>query len=156
MIRNKFSFPMSGEIKTFGYVGEIINYTKKQQLFDEKTWKLLVEQFKIKADVCNDWRGEFWGKMMRGACLTYRVSKDEKLYKVIVNTVLDMLSTQEETGSFSTYPLEVEFNDWDLWGRKYVMLGFLYFLEICKSNALKRRIIVALKKLILKKMCKYV
>ena len=146
MISNKFSFPMSGEIKTFGYVGEIINHTKKQQLFDEKTWELLVNQFKIKSDKKNDWRGEFWGKMMRGACLTYRASKDEELYKVILNTVLDMLTAQEENGRFSTYPLEVEFNDWDLWCRKYIMLGFLYFIEICKSNALKRKIIVALKK----------
>ncbi len=146
MISNKYYFPVSGEIKTLGYIGEIINYTKKQQLFDEDTWKLLVNQFKIKSDKRNDWRGEFWGKMMRGACLTYKASKDEELYKVILNTVHDMLSTQEENGRFSTYPLEVEFNDWDLWGRKYVMLGFLYFLEICKSKALKRKIIVALKK----------
>ena len=68
------------------------------------------------------------------------------MYNVLAATVKEMISVQEKSGRLSTYPMEIEFNGWDMWCRKYVMLGMLYFLPICKSKDLERRIIVSLKK----------
>lgn len=77
---------------------------------------------------------------MRGACFTYQVTKDQKLYAVLTETVQDMMSVQDGEGRISTYSKEVEFNGWDIWGRKYIMLGFQYFYEICTNEALKAQI----------------
>ena len=33
------------------------------------------------------WRGEYWGKMMRGACITYKYTQSSKLYGILENTV---------------------------------------------------------------------
>ena len=44
----------------------------------------------------------------------------------------------------STYNVENEFNDWDLWCRKYVMLGILYFVDICKEEDIKTKLIDSL------------
>ena len=139
------NFPEAGEIKTRGYAGKLIAYTIEKQYADESTWRLLVDQFRFHYDVDSGWLGEFWGKMMRGACLTFRATNDARLYDKIEKTINDMLSVKEKSGRISSYPIEKEFLGWDMWSRKYVMLGFIYFLDICKSDRLKEEIITALK-----------
>ena len=145
MKKNRLEFARPGEIRVGGYCGRMINFTVDNQLMDVETWALLVEQFRRQEDSLNGgWRGEYWGKMMRGASLTYRVTKNERLYSVLAHTVRDMLTTQEQSGRFSSYKADNELFGWDMWGRKYVMLGMIYFLEVCKSRELSRRIIAAL------------
>ena len=58
-----------------------------------------------------------------------------KLKKAIRESVGDMLTTQDSYGRFATYSIESEFKSWDLWSRKYVMLGMQYFYEICPEEA---------------------
>ena len=129
MINNKIIFPSAGEITEKGYAGKINDYVIESQFLDENLWKLTVNQFRLHPDTDNNgWRGEFWGKLMRSASLTYRASKNEKLYEAITESVLDMLTAQDDCGRWSTYGFEREFNGWDMWARKYVMLGFTYYL----------------------------
>ena len=147
MINAKITFPSAGEITEKGYAGRINDYVIESQFLDENLWKLTVNQFRLHPDTDNNgWRGEFWGKLMRSASLTYRATKNEKLYEAITESVLDMLTAQDDCGRWSTYGFEREFNGWDMWGRKYVMLGFTYYIEICKNQALKRKIVRALKR----------
>ena len=84
--------------------------------------------------------------MMRGACMIQSYTKDDGFYRIIEYSIRDMLTTQEECGRFSTYVKEKEFTSWDLWGRKYVMLGFLYFLEVCRDEKLASEIIESLRR----------
>lgn len=137
-------FPEAGETKTRGYAGELINFTIDKQYSDENTWKLLVDQFRNHYDTDNGWRGEFWGKMTRGACLTYAATADEELYRKIESSVKDMLSVREKSGRISSYPLDKEFKGWDMWSRKYAMLGLIYFAGICKDKTLNNELIVVL------------
>ncbi len=147
MIDSRLKFAVPGEIRPYGYCGEMIDYTIEDQLTDSDTWALLVDQFRRREDGDNlGWRGEYWGKMMRGASLTYRATKNERLYSVLAATVRDMLTVQDGLGRFSTYTVDTEFNGWDMWSRKYVILGMSYFVDICKSKALKTKIINALKR----------
>ena len=105
-------------------------------------WSSFVEQFKLQVD-SNDggWSGEFYGKMMRGACWIYKYTKDSALYSILENTVRYLLSCTEEDGRISSYKREKEFTFWDMWCRKYVLLGTQYFYEICKDEELKEEII---------------
>ena len=125
----------------WGYMDEAIRHIEGVQMLDPSLWKRFVDQFREKSDCDGSWRGEFWGKLMRGAALTYSYTKNPELYRQLVQTVEDMLTTQEADGRISTYSQETEFTAWDLWCRKYVLLGMQYFLEICQSEELKRRVI---------------
>ena len=137
MIESRLTFASAGEIRLGGYGGEMIKYVIEKQLLDADTWATLVDQFRRREDSYNGgWRGEYWGKMMRGASLTYRATKNEQLYSVLVDTVKDMLTVQDKLGRFSTYSTETEFTNWDMWARKYVILGMAYFTDVCKSKAL--------------------
>ncbi len=125
---------------------EYFSYLSERQLKDDSLWALLVEQFENKSDICdNGWRGEYWGKLMRGASLIYAYSRDDKLYSVLEKTVEDLLKTQDSSGRICTYSADNEFVGWDMWCRKYVMLGLEYFYDVCEKEELKQRIIRALK-----------
>ena len=120
---NKFSF--SGE------VGDAFQFIENAQLMKSELWERFVKQYELHSDVDDGWRGEYWGKMMRGACFVYSYTKKPELYQLLCNTVRDMISMQESDGRLSSYPRELEFDSWDIWSRKYVVLGMQYFLEIC-------------------------
>lgn len=122
-------------------LNESVEFIEEIQLLRTDLWERFVYQFKEEADSDYGWRGEYWGKMMRGACFVYSYSQNAKLYETLVATVKDILTAQDEMGRISTYGLELEFTGWDIWSRKYVLLGMQYFLEICKDKDLEQQII---------------
>ena len=122
-------------------------FLEENQLLIEQDWFLFVQQyFDHPDDADNGWRGEYFGKMMRGACMTYQYTRSEKLYELLTRAARHMLTAQGSLGRFSSYTVEKQFYGWDLWGRKYVLLGFLHYLEICRDMELRNEIITALKK----------
>lgn len=119
-----------------------------RQLLDRSLWADFVNQFRSATDdETRGWRGEFWGKLMIGACLTYEQTGDEELYEVLLETVKDMLTTQDEDGRISTYkrlsedPDCNEFYGWDMWCRKYVLMGMESFYDICKDEEFKQTLV---------------
>lgn len=55
---------------------EIIRLVQDRQLKDRSLWQLAAKQFKgTPDDVDLGWRGEYWGKLMRGACQTWKYTK---------------------------------------------------------------------------------
>lgn len=141
------SFLNSGTIKLKGLVHDYVGFIENFQLKCNEQWQKFTHVFKIYEDIKDDgWRGEYWGKMMRGACLVYYYSQDQELYAVLEKTVIDLLSKQDELGRISSYNLEREFNGWDMWSRKYVITGLLHFVDICKEDGLKAEIINVLRK----------
>lgn len=134
-------------IKTNGIMDDAAHFVTDNHLKDRIKWQKTVEVFETREDSLDEfWRGEFFGKQMRGAALIYEYSQDEELYKILTDTVKDLLATQDELGRFSTYTVEKEFHGWDMWSRKYVLVGMLYYLRICKDESLKTAIIEACKK----------
>ncbi len=141
-----FALPAGSFRFNDAWLGEELHTLTELQLKDTRVWKKFVELFRHPGvdDADHGWRCEYWGKMMRGACFTYQVTEDRELYAVLRDTVEDMLTTQDSLGRFSTYTTDVEFHGWDIWGRKYILLGMEYFLEICDDEALADRIVAAL------------
>ena len=144
-IKNKFNYLGTAEAKYTGAPHEYVLFTEKHQLLNKSTWDKFVEVFTEDSDDHDiGWRCEYWGKMMRGACLTYRYHGDDTLYSMLEYAVRELLKVQREDGRFSTYSEKMQFNGWDLWGRKYVLTGMMHFIDICKDEALKAEILNAL------------
>ena len=129
-----------------GFVDEYIRYIEDFQLLDEDLWARFVQQFNEDADFDAGWRGEYWGKMMRGSAMTYAYTKNPRLYAAMEKTVNDMIDSADDDGRISSYGCDHEFDCWDMWSRKYVMLGMQYFMEVCKDKQLNDRIIESMKK----------
>ena len=128
-----------GAIRMRGELDDAVRFIEDYQLLDAPLWEKFVTQFRDtdpKADDADHgWRGEYWGKMMRGACFVYAYTQNPTLYRVLSETVRDMMSTQDALGRISTYSVEGQYHGWDIWARKYVLLGMQYFLEICRDKA---------------------
>lgn len=123
------------------YFDDTFRYIEDFQLLRPELWKRFVQQFIEHPDTDLGWRGEYWGKMMRGACFVYSYTKNAELYAVLSDTVRDMMGAIEPNGRISSYPESMEFNGWDMWCRKYVLLGMQYFLEICTDEKLHDEVI---------------
>lgn len=135
------------QISFRGTMDYYARFIEENQLLLEEDWHLFVNQFRTGVDDADaGWRGEYFGKMMRGAAMTYRYTKNEKLYDLLTRIAEEMLTTQDALGRFSSYSVEKEFIGWDMWSRKYVLLGYLHYLEICRDENLKNRIMAALEK----------
>ena len=129
-------------LRTTGVANNAIDFLQTEQLKNRELWAKFVEQYRTQPDSENyGWRGEYWGKMMRGGCLAYKYSKDAELYDILTESVKDMMSVAEQDGRVSTYKRESEFDAWDIWCRKYVILACEYYLDICKDNALKQEVV---------------
>ncbi len=132
-------------MKFDGMLERSFRFIERNQICDVDLWKKFVDQFRVRIDSKDFlWRCEYWGKMMRGACMVVAYTKDDGFYRILEYSVRDMLTTQDELGRMSTYTVEAEFDSWDLWGRKYVMLGMQYFLEICRDEKLADEIVKAI------------
>ena len=128
--------------KYAGLADKTVKFLEREQLYDNALWAKFVQQFRDQLDGTNEgWRGEYWGKMIRGACLVYEYSRDEALYGILTDTVKDMLTVAEADGRVSSFSRDTEFTAWDMWCRKYVILGMEYYLDICRDDALRGEII---------------
>ena len=127
--------------KVNGVIEDAMRFVSDFDINRPELWKRFVRQFRGTPDDHDyGWRCEYWGKMMRGSCFVYQYTKDETLHQILTDTVKDMLTCIDADGRISTYSVEKEFTGWDLWGRKYVLLGMQYYLEICRDKGLAKEI----------------
>ena len=100
----------------------------------ETSFSRLVEIFHLREEKDNGWRCEFWGKVLRGAILLNSYIRDKEMEKIIDETISDMLSTQKEDGSITSYPADKQLQGWNLWGIKYVLIGLLRYAQTGKKK----------------------
>ena len=145
MVRYRYEFPGAGAARYTGKADEAVRFTLRHQLLDEALWKKFTDVYTEDSDsIDSGWRNEYWGKTMRGGCLTYRYTGDEALYETLQSAVERLLAAQRPNGAFSTYPQDDCWRGWDVWGRKYVLTGLLHFYRICRDEALKARVLAAM------------
>lgn len=147
MVENKIDFLNIGNSRFCGFPDKYVNYVLKHQIKDKALWKKFVNPFREYSDSAdNGWRGEFFGKMMRGACIVYSYTKDKELYEILTDAIKDILSAQDGSGRISSYDIQSELNGWDVWCRKYVATALLHYIKICEDKDFIRLIISALKR----------
>ena len=122
-----------------------LRFVTEHQSKDADLLKDLEDAFIEHLDNDGGYRGEFWGKTMRSAVLSYRYTLDEELYAIMENSTRRLLTAQEEDGRLATLDRSNEFRGWELWGRSYAVMGLLHFYSVCKDEALKTQIVESCK-----------
>lgn len=131
----------SGDVFLKGVLGDSLKLSINNRL-KKVDYAHLVEPFRLRNERDARWRCEFWGKIVRSAILSWREQPDDELLIIIENAVKDIISTQTPDGCISSYPYELQTQDWDIWGRKYVLLGLArYYLEISPDEMVKNAMI---------------
>ncbi len=139
--------PLSGKSTLEGRLQKSIELVVRRQHMRRDIWNSFINPFRTLSDTFDGgWRGEYWGKMIRGGVIIYTYTRDEALYSALEGAARLLLPVTREDGIYSTYAMDNELFRWDVWCRKYVMLGFAYFYDICRDEALKAEILDAVRR----------
>lgn len=76
------------------------------------------------------WQSEFWGKWVTSAVKAYRYRPEPRLKLQLERAVTGLLATQSADGYIGNYAPESHLAEWDIWGRKYTLLGLLDYHEL--------------------------
>lgn len=76
------------------------------------------------------WQSEFWGKWFTSAVLAYQYSHSPQLAKKLDQSVSRLMDTQTPDGYIGNYAPDARLQEWDIWGRKYCMLGLLAYYKL--------------------------
>lgn len=129
-----------------GYAGSLIRFIVDKEYLDKDKYHLFASQFQLHSDINGSWKGEYWGKFLRGACECYKATLNPNVYKNIEESVFEMISYMENDGTLSSCPDTSRLTGWDMWSRKYAMVGMVAYVSICKYKSKKKKVIAALKK----------
>ncbi|MDO9613566.1 MAG: glycoside hydrolase family 127 protein [Bacteroidota bacterium] len=115
-------------IKINGYLGEKIDLCIGERIKKQDV-QHLIDPFKTRTET-RMWQTEFWGKWILSAIASYEYNQDPEMLKIIQNAVSGLLATQTPDGYIGNYSPEAQLQHWDIWGRKYTMLGLLAYYNI--------------------------
>ncbi len=140
-MKEKNSFLPAGKVSLKGRMGKALELSIANRL-KKIDYSHLVDPFRNRNETDGRWRCEFWGKIVRSAIRSWRGTLDEELLGMIKATVADLCSTQTPDGCISSYPESLQTNDWDIWGRKYAILGLArYYNEVDADPKVKDALI---------------
>jgi DUF1680 family protein len=132
-IPDKLSTYTPNSIKIGGYLGEKINLVIEKRIKSQDI-EMLVEPFRHK-DETHLWQSEFWGKWIQSAIASYDYNRDPEMLIIIKRAVYELLTTQMESGYIGNYSDKAQLQQWDIWGRKYTLLGLLAYYDLTGDKA---------------------
>lgn len=115
-----------------GYVGQKLDASYQNRILAQDVDRL-VAPFKSRTET-SCWQTEFWGKWFTSAVQAYRYKPEPKLKAVLDKAVTGLLATQTPDGYIGNYTDAAQFEQWDIWGRKYCMLGLLAYYDLTKDQ----------------------
>ena len=132
--RIKFRSLASGDVTLGGIIGRRIDLCIDRRVASQDVERL-VKPYRLRTDGPDGFRGEFWGKWFTSLVLAYTYRPTPALAKKMRAAVRAMIDTQTEDGCISTYPAEVQQGMWDVWSRKYALLGLVVYHETTGDSA---------------------
>ena len=124
-VSDVFSSSAPGCVRLGGFLEDRINACIQNQVMMQEIERI-VRPFREKKEVGDgDWRTEYWGKWATSAALACRYESTPDHLAVLSKGVRELLATQDPDGYIGTRKPEHHLKGWDVWGRKYVLLGLI-------------------------------
>ena len=117
-----------GSVKIDGYTGSKIDLVISQRIKKQNADDL-VEPFRTKNET-HLWQSEFWGKWILSAIASYEYNHDPEMLTIIRKAARDLMATQMPSGYIGNYSDNAQLTEWDIWGRKYTLLGLLSYYDL--------------------------
>lgn len=111
-----------------GYLGEKINLVIRERIKNQDV-EALVEPFRHKNET-HLWQTEFWGKWILSAITSYQYNHDPEMLNIIQKAVRELIAAQMPSGYIGNYSDSAQLQQWDIWGRKYTLLGLLAYYDL--------------------------
>ena len=132
---DKFTPALPGSVKIGGYLGHKLDVCVENGVM-KKNYDLYSIPYREHNDEGGAFAGEFWGKWFTSANLAYSYQPKQKYREILDKSIEQILQTQDKNGRISSY--KTDFGHWDMWGRKYVLLGLIsYYDQTGEKKALE-------------------
>ena len=131
MLLAKDTTPTCGveNIKLGGYVGQRIDQCIERRIMGQNADEL-VAPFRQQNETRGRWASEFWGKWVQGAIASYQYNHAPALLAKIRDAEQALMACQLPNGFLGDYTPDTETTGWDVWGRKYTLLGLLKWYRL--------------------------
>ncbi|MFH0756937.1 MAG: beta-L-arabinofuranosidase domain-containing protein [Bacteroidota bacterium] len=125
---NSFFCNPAEEVKFGGTLHERMMLIQENRLIAQDMDQI-IEPFRHRNE-SKWWQTEFWGKWMLSAAKAYEYSGDPVLFQKMKESTQEIIESQSENGYIGNYAPEHHLEQWDVWGRKYTLLGLLYYYDL--------------------------
>lgn len=124
------------EQELHGFLGAKIDLCIKNRIMAQEP-EQLIEPFRHRNET-RWWQTEFWGKWFTSAVAAYQYNRNPELKKILDSAVRGLLATQTPDGYIGNYADDQHLEQWDIWGRKYTLLGLLAWYDLTGDNKVLR------------------
>ncbi len=119
-----------GAVSIGGRLGERMGQALRNRVMAQDV-RRLTEPFRARAEHnAGHWRGEYWGKWFTSAALAWAAWPSPELRAQLERALDELLATRTPDGYIGTWRDSARFGPWDIWGRKYTLLGLLAAHEL--------------------------
>jgi len=121
------------DVELHGVIGSAIDRCVERRVMAQDHDEL-VQPFRDHVDGARWFRGEFWGKWLVSAVQAYSYRPTKEYRDKIDRAVEALLSTQAPDGLITTYDPAQQLRYWDVWVRKYVLLGLIAYHDATQND----------------------
>ena len=114
-----------GDVRLGGRLGRAIDLCVRNRVLAQDSEHLVAPFRRRMETTC--WSSEFWGKWFTSAVSAHRYTQDPAALAAIARSARSLMATQTPDGYIGTYAPEKRLETWDVWGRKYTLLGLLAY-----------------------------
>ncbi|MGD0201953.1 MAG: beta-L-arabinofuranosidase domain-containing protein [Bryobacteraceae bacterium] len=121
------------DVQLSGYLGRKLDLCIRNRIFALDP-RQLVEPFRRRQErQC--WQTEFWGKWLSAAAAACEYTGNQEWQARLRQSVQELLATQDPDGYIGNYAPDSHLKSWDIWGRKYTLLGLLAWHSLTADPA---------------------
>lgn len=123
----------SSHVHIGGHLGRMMDLDIRNRVMAQDIEKV-IQPFRDQTEIGDgDWRCEYWGKWFTSAVLAADYQPTIRNRQTVERAVRELLATQGPDGYIGTRKREYRLLGWDVWGRKYVLLGLLAYYDLTKD-----------------------
>jgi len=121
------------DVRLGGHLGRMMDLDIRNRVMAQDIEKV-IQPFRDQTEIGDgDWRCEYWGKWFTSAVLAAEYRPTIHNRQIVDRAVHELLATQNPDGYIGTRKKEYRLLGWDVWGRKYVLLGLLAYYDLTKD-----------------------
>ena len=120
----------TGTVELEGWLGSKLDLCMENRVMVQDIEKIITAYRERFEKSSGDWRCEYWGKWFTSVVLGYAYQPTESHRAVLDRGVEALLATQTPDGYIGTYATAHHLGIWDVWGRKYTLLGLIASADV--------------------------
>lgn len=122
---DKFTPAAPGTVRLEGWLGDKMQLSLDNRVMAQDLERIIKPFQDRTEENGGHWRCEYWGKWFTSATLGCAYEPTPVHRAVIDRGVKELLATQTPDGYIGTYKPDQHLGIWDVWGRKYTLLGLI-------------------------------